>query len=488
MKKSYEELEKENRFLRTILDSLSEGIYAVSADGEIIVYNTAMEELENTDRRYVLGYKDKEIYNVFSLDDYMVHELMKTGEPIKNRHYRYQMANGYKVEMAADGYPYYDEKGEYTSAYVIMNDISGTNRLQERIATLNSLLCHNNTELMDTVNSNGTRYNFTDIVGESDEMKDVIAQAKRVSLSFANILIYGETGTGKELFAQSIHNESLHKNGPFVAINCAAIPSTLLESQLFGTVSGAFSDAKNMPGLFEQAENGTVFLDEINSMDIGLQAKLLRVLQEKTVCRLGDKKQIRLNCRVICATNKNPLDADFRSSFREDLLYRLMSIVLFLPPLRNHKSDIDILCSHFIKVFNKRYNASIIEIDKQLRKILMDYSWPGNTRQLMSFLESCFCIVDPKETVLTLNSVPEYLYQQFSINYVYHRFGENGAVSNEGPLNELLENYEKEVIQSRIEKHEGNLSQTAKSLGISRQNMNYKLNKLGIHSQEKKKS
>ena len=473
----FRELERENRFLREILDKIPEGIYAVSNDGRIIVYNKAMEDLEQTERKYVLGYKDDEVYNVFPPENYLGNEVLAAGKPILNRRLTYHMATGYRVEMVTDAFPYYQDD-KLDAVYCIMNDISGINRLQERIITLNSLLCHKEDDNKLFRNQNGTSYTFSDIIGEGKAIVDAKQQAKHIALSFSNVLIYGETGTGKELFAQSIHNSSHFKEGPFIAINCAAIPATLLESQLFGTVAGAFSDARDMAGFFEQAENGTLFLDEINSMDLSLQAKLLRVLQDKTICRLGDKKQKRINCRIICATNKNPLDAEFKKTFREDLLYRLMTIVLFLPPLREHKEDIDLLCKHYLKKLNHQYNTSIIRFDDDFKKVLSDHSWPGNTRQLVAFLESCVCNIDPRESTLKVNHIPSYLSQQFSVTENYC------SKSVNQDLTSLLKEYEKKIVEDRIRDCKGNLSRAAKSLGMSRQNMNYKLNTLGIRSDD----
>lgn len=475
--KSIDELEQENQFLHQILDDVSDGIYAVTADGKIIVYNKTMEEIESTNRKYVLGYKDTEIYNIFSTDHYMRHKVITTGEPIKNKRLTYYMATGYKVEMVTNAYPYY-ENGKLSAVYCIMQDISGANKLQERIITLNSLLSKGKDNDRERSKPNGTLYSFPDIIGESKILKDTIQRARQIAASASNVLIYGETGTGKELFAQSIHNASQFKDGPFIAVNCAAIPSTLLESQLFGTVPGAFSDARDMPGFLEQAENGTLFLDEINSMDISLQAKFLRVLQDKNIRRLGDKKQKRINCRIICATNKDPLKAEFKKYFREDLLYRLMTIFLLIPPLRERKDDIPVLCKHFMNELNNTYNTRIIQFEDDFMKLLMNHDWPGNVRQLVNLLESCVCYLDAGTNTLKIDHIPSHLKQQFSVReYPYH-------IKSDESLNSLLKNYERKIIEDTIRQCNGNIAKAARKLGISRQNMNYRLNKLTIRVKE----
>lgn len=477
--KNLQELEQENRLLRQILDHISDGVQVVTKDGQIIVYNKTMEKIEGTENKYVLGYADTEVYNIFPFDQFIRSEMLSMGKPIKNRRMTYHMATGYKVEMVADAYPYV-ENGELTAFYYIMQDISNINHLQERIMTLSNLLSQEK-EQKSGRNPNGTIYSFPDIIGDSPSMQETVQRARQIATSSSNVLIYGETGTGKELFAQSIHNASHFKNGPFIAVNCASIPNTLLESQLFGTVRGAFSDARDMPGFFEQAENGSLFLDEINSMDISLQAKLLRVLQDKTICRLGSQKARTVNCRIICATNKNPLKPDFKEFFREDLLYRLMTIVVLIPPLRERKEDIPLLCHHFIDALNKRYNTRIVQIEDDFMNLLIQHEWPGNVRQLANLLESCICYLDIHTNSLKVQHIPSYLQQQFpTVNYQFSaNYPENGDLPT------LLEKYERKIIEESLRMTDGNIAKAARRLGVSRQNMNYRLKRLAIHTKKR---
>lgn len=485
--KSIDELLSENKLLHDILDNVNDAIYAVDSNGKIIVYNKAMERVEKSDRRYILGYNDREIYNSFSEDDYLRKEVIDNGAPIQNRRLIYQTANGYRVDMLANTHIIYEDTN-INSIYCVIQDLSNIQKMQERIDFLSKLL----KETADSNNdartqfANGTKYVFSDIIGSHEKIQETIRQAKHIATSSSNVLIYGETGTGKELFSQSIHNVSNFKNGPFIAINCASIPSTLLESQLFGTVAGAYSDAKNMPGFFEQAENGTLFLDEINSMDINLQAKLLRVLQDKTICRLGDKKQRKINCRIICATNKNPMDPDITAYFREDLLYRLMTIVIFIPPLRERKEDIPELCEYFIKHLNTIYNAKIINFDEKFMNLLMNHTWPGNVRQLENLLESCICYLDTNEHTLKIDHIPSFLKKQFKIEEIPSQDDYVYTINENEDLNSLLNKYELHIIETTIKSCDGNISQAAKKLGLSRQNMNYRLRKFNIQTKDLK--
>lgn len=469
--KDLEELLEENTLLRQIIDDISDGIYAVDNNGTIIVYNKAMEKIEGTNRQFVLGYNEKEIYNTFSSDQYLRNEVIAKGASIKDCRVTYTMATGHKVEMVANTYLHKNSDNTSTF-YCIIQDISGVNRLQERIVMLNNLLT--NARKDSRAYSNGTVYTFPDILGESPVMQETIAKACHIAPSPSNVLIYGATGTGKELFAQSIHNYSNYKTGPFIAVNCASIPNTLLESQLFGTVKGAYSDAKDMPGLFEQATNGTLFLDEINSMDISLQAKMLRVLQDKIICRLGGQKPKKINCRIISATNKDPLDPDFKNYFREDLLYRLMPIMLYIPPLRERKEDIIPLCFHFIKELNKIYHTHVTEIDSDFTNILVNFNWPGNVRQLANLMESCICYLDQRITTLRVSHIPAYLASQFSLKK--HQYHINGDEN----LNSQLDRYEKYILEESLDKSGGNMAKAARHLGISRQNINYRIKRLNI--------
>lgn len=240
-------------------------------------------------------------------------------------------------------------------------------------------------------------YHFTDILGVSPQMIETKRIAQEISLIDATVLISGESGSGKELFAQSIHNESQRKHGPFVAVNCAALPQNLLESELFGYVEGAFTGAtkKGKPGLFEMAHTGTIFLDEISEMDKYAQSRLLRVLQEKQVMRLGDDKYIPVNMRIIAATNKNLAGLIKEGQFRQDLFYRLKVLTMTLPSLRNRRNDIQYLAHHFLEYYKRRHLKQL-DISDTGYNFLSQYSWPGNVRELKYFIERLVVIASEK--------------------------------------------------------------------------------------------
>ena len=296
--------------------------------------------------------------------------------------------------------------------------------------------------------------------------------AKRLALKASEndfpIMITGETGTGKEVFANAIHYASRRKTKPMISINCAAIPSELLESELFGYEGGAFTGAKKSgkQGKFELANGGTLFLDEIGDMPMVMQAKLLRALQEKEIEHIGGTKPIPIDVRIICATNKNLLEEIENHNFRSDLYFRLNVIQLELPPLRERQNDIDSCADHFLSELNEKYHTNV-ELSNATRQQFHNYSWPGNIRELKNIIERGYALQE--NGMITYTSAPDTLQTSTS----YH--GINGNT-----LEEKVENFEKQVLMDTIRNHNGNLRKTAQALGIHRVTLYKKLEKYGI--------
>jgi transcriptional regulator with PAS, ATPase and Fis domain len=283
---------------------------------------------------------------------------------------------------------------------------------------------------------------FSGIIGKSQVFDITKHRAEVAAKSRSTILIRGESGTGKELFARSIHNCSPMHNGPFIAINCAAIPETLLESEFFGYDGGAFTGAKKegKPGKFELADGGTLFLDEIGDMPLYLQAKLLRVLQERRIQRVGGLKDIKVNVRIIAATNKDLEKIVSENRFREDLFYRLNVIPIFIPPLSERREDIPILIEHFINKYNLFLNKNIESIDEVAEKIFMSYSWPGNVRELENALEYAMNMENGK--VVMASSLPGHLANEILLTY-----------KEQTSLEDRINNYEKTILLEEIKKY-----------------------------------
>ncbi len=312
------------------------------------------------------------------------------------------------------------------------------------------------------------RYRFESIVGASEKLRDLLDMAGRVAPSDASILITGETGTGKELLAKGIHHNSLRANGSFVAVNCAAIPEHLIESELFGHVRGAFTGAvKDKEGKFELADSGTLFLDEIGDLRVDLQAKILRALQERQVDRVGGSRPVPVDVRLVAATNKDIERAVKEGVFREDLYYRLSVITLHMPPLRERRDDIPILVQHFLRKFNKDAD---VRIEPQALAVLMSYGWPGNVRELENIIERASVL--RRGTMIASAELPDKIKGgKTNVENIVLNLPDGGI---------SLEDLEKSLIMKALEKNKGNQTRAAEYLGITRPTLIYRMEKYGI--------
>ena len=322
-----------------------------------------------------------------------------------------------------------------------------------------------NQELRTVVND---RYRFDSIVGTSEKLRELLDMAGRVAASEASVLITGESGTGKELLARGIHFNSSRAEGPFVAVNCAAIPENLIESELFGHVKGAFTGAvRDREGKFELAAGGTLFLDEIGDLRIDLQAKILRALQERQVDRVGGRHPLSVDVRIIAATNKDVELAVKEGAFREDLYYRLSVITLHLPPLRERREDVAVLADHFLKKFNP---DTAVRIAPDAATALSSYGWPGNVRELENVIQRA-TVLKRGETI-TAQDLPDKLKKEkMNVESIILNLPEDGI---------SLEELEKSLIVKALEKQKGNQTRAAEYLGITRPTLIYRMEKYGI--------
>jgi two-component system response regulator AtoC len=327
------------------------------------------------------------------------------------------------------------------------------------------------------------RYISDEIVGNSPKMQEVFKQIGKVAESDATVLIRGESGTGKELVAKAIHHHSNRKNKPFIVVNCAAIPETLLESELFGHEKGAFTDAyARRIGKFEQAQDGTIFLDEIGDMSLNLQAKLLRILQEKTFSRVGGNETIVSNARVLAATNRNLEKLVETGEFREDLFYRLNVVTIWLPPLRERKEDIPLLVDYFVAKYAEKYKKDVRGVSKEVLELFLDYDWPGNVRELENAVARG--VIVTSAPLILIEDLPQTLRDKTKQE-------RQDEVKVEGQLEEenlnlpkLIEKIEKEAIIKALEKAEGNKTKAAQILGISRKSLFNKLRYYNLIKEE----
>jgi putative PEP-CTERM system response regulator len=315
---------------------------------------------------------------------------------------------------------------------------------------------------------------FGNIIGKSKEMREIFKVVRQIADSKSTVLIMGESGTGKELISRAIHYNSSRKSYPFITINCAAIPETLIESELFGHEKGAFTDAiKTKKGLFEEADGGTLFLDEIGELSLTTQAKILRFLEEREFNRVGGSKTIKVDVRLITATNKDLSQMIKKGGFREDLYYRVNVVPILLPPLRERREDIPLFLEHFINKFNDENNKNVKGVSKEALELMMNYEWPGNVRELENLIERVIALtsseyIQPYELPFSLINISKINGLKESIL--------NGKVS----ILKAEEEFEREIILNALKRTNCVQSHAAEMLGISRRILKYKMDKLGI--------
>lgn len=468
--------------LERLFDSVTDiGVIIVNKEREIVLYNKAASIYDRVDKATALGKNYKEIY--YEDDGGPIETVLNTGVPV--------------IDRPAEYFDYYKEKWTCTdSIYPIYeNDevvsILALTRYSEQVKNLcrRALNIQQITNNKSTKNHNGTCFTFQNIKGNEEGYKYAIDKAKKAAMNDAPVLLLGETGTGKELFAQSIHNASIRKKWAFEAINCSAIPDNLLESILFGTVKGAFTGAVNRAGIFELAENGTVFLDEINSMPLHLQAKMLRVIQEKRVRRVGDETEKPITCRIISSINKPIEECLKEKTLREDLYYRLSVITIEIPSLYNRKKDIREYATYFADKFSKKYNNTEVSIDEGFMRAIEIYRWPGNIRELEHFIESIILMSESGEDI-TFEHIPNHIRHYIDNNpEKVSNFSEtekqiiqNIIINEDLQLSDALLETERNVIISNLKKCNGNVTKAAEAIGISRSNLQYRMKKLAIQS------
>ena len=324
---------------------------------------------------------------------------------------------------------------------------------------------HENSELRTELKG---RHRFEEIIGQSERIRAVLDTATRVAASDASVLITGESGTGKELLARGIHYNSPRADGPFIAVNCAAIPENLIESELFGHVKGSFTGAiRDKEGKFELADGGTLFLDEIGELRVDLQAKILRALQERTVDRVGGSRPVPADARVIAATNRDIEKAVKDGTFREDIYYRLSVVTLQMPPLRERRDDIPLLIEHFLRKHGK---GAPVSLEPAAQGVLRAHAWPGNVRELENVIERALLL--KQGSAITLADLPEKLVKRTAgVEDILLNLPEEGI---------RLEELEKNLIIKALERHKGNQTRAAEFLGITRPTLIYRMEKYGL--------
>ncbi|MDY6038501.1 MAG: sigma 54-interacting transcriptional regulator [Eubacterium sp.] len=452
--------------LERLLDIMDEGVYIVNESGVGIFYNRAMASIEQINVDDVIGKEYHKAFPGVKQADSTMFQALKKGLSTKNKRQSYKNLYGRNVTTVNSTIPV--KLGNKTVAAIeVAKDITTLQSLSNTILELQE---------KDMVNKPAVpsikKYSFDDLAGESPKFIEVIERAKKAAQNDATVFIYGETGTGKELFAQSIHYASKRKNKPFLAQNCAALPESLLEGILFGTTKGGFTGATDRAGLFEQASGGTLLLDEINSMPFELQGKLLRVLQERYIRRVGGTRDIPIDTRIIATVNESPQKLIEEGKLRRDLYYRLNVVGISIPPLRERMSDIPLLVELFLKRYNKQFEKNLTNIEKKAIEKLNSYDYPGNVRELENIIVQAVSMAD-EESELT----GKLLQMPMRAEVI----GDDIARwQRRGPLTEYMDSLEKEIIRETLLDKGGNISKTADALMIKRQTLQHKMKKYGL--------
>lgn len=452
-----------NMLYETLLNELDIGIHIINEESKTIIYNRKMMEIESMERSDVLYKSPLEVFAFEENKNSTLIEALKLGKTNKNIKQTYFNNKGQEITTINNTFPII-ENGKIKGAIEISTEINHSKQTMK-------------TSLSRKQNN---KFTFDHIIGNSSAIQSVITEAKRVIRTSSSILLVGETGTGKELFAQSIHNESQRSGKPFISQNCAAIPDTLMESLLFGTNRGAFTGAIDKAGLFEEANGGTLLLDEINSLSPALQAKLLRAIQEKTIRRIGGTQEKEIDVRIIATINEDPLEAMTHNRLREDLYYRLSVVTLCIPPLRERKEDIPALVQHFIEKYNIQFGLGVADVDIHVREFLYAYDWPGNVRELEHVIEGSMNLVED-ENIITAFHLPTHFRERIKKEFNMQPFLTNNDADAPKTLKHTIEAMEKNYINQILKEYHGNISQAAKFLGLSRQNLQYRIKKLHLH-------
>ncbi|MGM0602618.1 MAG: sigma 54-interacting transcriptional regulator [Bacillota bacterium] len=457
------DLKESSALLEAIINSTQDAISVVDENGYGIMINPAYTKLTGLTEEDVIG---KPASVDIAEGKSMHYKVLKTKEPVYNVRMK---VGANKKDVIVDVAPII-VSGKLKGSVGVIKDVSEIKKLTEELNQAKKI-----------IRQLSAKYTFTDIVGKSEKMRRIINLARRAAHTPVTVLLRGESGTGKELFAHAIHNESQRRNSKFIRVNCASLTNSILESELFGYEEGAFTGAKKggKKGLFEEAAGGTIFLDEIGKINLNLQAKLLRVLQEKEIVRVGGSKPIDIDVRIIVASNTDLERAIEKGEFRKDLYYRLNVFPLEIPPLRKRKEDLPLLVNHIIKKLNQEYGKTVKGISDAAMLELSSYDWPGNVRELENILGRAMIYTSFEENIIDVDDLPvladenEEYKDEFSFNESFTLEKEN--------LSDIVARTERRAIINALKKADGNRTEAAEILGIAVRSLYYKLSKYGIN-------
>ncbi|MEW6659580.1 MAG: sigma 54-interacting transcriptional regulator [Thermodesulfobacteriota bacterium] len=428
-----------------ILDSIADGVFTVDPDWRITFFNRAAQEITGIPADAALGRPCCDVFRASLCESACIlGHTMETGESVINRLVKIHRADGKELPISVSTALLKDDQGQVIGGVETFRDLSPVEELRREIRR---------------------QYRLGDIISRSPLMQKIFELLPQIAATDSTVLIQGESGTGKELVARALHDLSPRSQGPFVAVNCGALPDTLLESELFGHTAGAFTDARrDRQGRFAAAERGTLFLDECGDISPALQARLLRVLEERAYTPLGSSKSIKADVRIVTATNKDLAQLVAAGDFRKDLFYRINVVKLTLPLLTERKEDIPLLAEHYIDRFNKLQNKKIQRLSQETLAIFMRHDWPGNIRELENAIEHAF-ILCPQGEILP-EHLPDHLQQESHLGPAFTGL--------------TLQEQEKRVLWEALERHQWRRLATARELGIDKNTLRRKIKRFGL--------
>lgn len=453
------------------LDHIAEGIQIYDNNACAVYFNQASRKISHIPNTVEI--RGRHLLDLYNLDEEISTTMtaLRTRSPVINRVDHFQASDDIPIATANTSYPIVRD-GELLGAVVFeqTEEIA-----KEDIARMEEVRAALRTYTNRSTQIRFSGYTFENVIGQSEKMRAAVAIAMKVAPQNSPILLVGETGTGKEIFAQSIHKASPRRGKKFLAINCAAIPETLIESLLFGTQKGSFTGSEDKAGYLEEASGGTLFLDELNSMSLNMQSKILRVIQENTFRRVGGSRDLKLDVRIISSCNEDPFRTISNNQFRRDLFYRLSTVMIELPPLREHLEDLEELVHYHLRATSFQYVHGITSVNPQVYQILRGYHWPGNVRELFHVLDYAQNVAD--SATMLPEHLPPYLLKKRKEKG--HPITEKIDFSKKD-LQSLMDDYEQQIILQALDYCGYNLTQTAKTLGILRQSLQYRIRKYGI--------
>ncbi|NLC07617.1 MAG: sigma 54-interacting transcriptional regulator [Syntrophomonadaceae bacterium] len=450
---------QDNLHIQTILDSVADGIFTVDRNFIIKSFNRAAERIIGVSREQAIGQKCYDVFHAnICQNNCALKHTINTGQEIIDLHINVLNHKGDQIPISISTAILTDQTGRLIGGVETFRDLSALEELRKELSR---------------------QYSFQDIISKNHTMQEIFSILPDIADSDATVLIEGPSGSGKELMAKAIHNLSPRRDKPLIAVNCGALPDTLLESELFGYVRGAFTDAKkNKPGRFAQAEKGTIFLDEVGELSPAFQVKLLRVLQEREYVPLGATTPVKTDVRIIAATNRNLLEMVQQKTFRQDLYYRLNILRIKLPSLNERREDIPLLVEHFLRKLNLKKDKRISQVSGEVLQFLLSYSFPGNIRELENILEHAFILCRGNQ--IELEHLPKEVVQGNSSDIFNYKNNQAQTSPNRPIINQTRQESEIALISRTLEQFQGHRGKTAQALGINKSTLWRKMKRYGL--------